>query len=216
MQEIVEVTGMVLSQTAVAEYDKRVVILTKERGKITVFAKGARKPNSRFSAATDLFAFGQFKLYEGRSAYNLCDVSITNYFETMREDYQAALYGMFFLEVMDYYTRENNDEVEMLKLLYQSLRALQSKSLSKQLVSCIFQCKTLVIQGEFPGIPGEKEYDQSTEYTIHYIVNSSVEKLYTFTVSDIVLEELQKLCEYYRKRFIGHTFKSLELLELMG
>ena len=50
--------------------------------------------------------------------------AISNYFEGLREDFEGAYYGMYFLEVADYYTRENNDEREMLKLVYQSLRAV--------------------------------------------------------------------------------------------
>ncbi len=113
-----------MKQSPVGEYDRRISILTKERGKLSAFAKGARKPGSRLAAATTPFSFGSFKLYEGRSSYTISEAEIQNYFETLRTDYVGACYGMYFAEVADYYTRENNDEREMMKLLYQSLRAV--------------------------------------------------------------------------------------------
>lgn len=106
MQGITETTGMVLKAEPMNDYDRRVVLLTKERGKISAFARGARKQNSKLLAATNPFCFGAFKLYEGRTSYNVMEAEITNYFEGLRNDYEGAFYGMYFLEVMDYYTRE--------------------------------------------------------------------------------------------------------------
>ena len=56
MQESLYVTGIVLKQTPFGEYDRRVCLLTREKGKITAFARGARKPGNRLAAATNPFA----------------------------------------------------------------------------------------------------------------------------------------------------------------
>lgn len=197
----------------IGEYDRRVVILTRERGKISAFAKGARKPNSRLVAAAAPFAFGEFRLYEGRSSYNIMEADIKNYFEGLREDFEGACYGMYFLEVMDYYTRENNDEKQMLMLLYQTLRAVQIKSLNKELVRCIFEIKALVVNGEYPGLPAETQYMESTIYAMNYIEHSTVEKLYTFTVKEAVLTEIKNTAEIFRRKYMDKEFKSLTILE---
>lgn len=215
MQDLVKVTALVLSSSPIGEYDRRVVLLTKERGKITAFAKGARRQHSKLMAATNLFAFGEFCLYPGRNSYTMTDAGIQNFFEELRMDYEGAYYGMFFLELCDYYARENNDEKELLKLLYQSLKALLAKSLNRKLVQCIFEMKAMVINGEFPGMPQNGKWQESTEYAVSYIMTSKIERLYTFTVSESVLQELVQIAKEYRQKYIDREMKSLEMLSLL-
>ena len=147
MGQSVTLTGMVLTAMPIGEYDKRITILTKERGKITVFARGARRPNSQLLAGTNPFSFGNFELFEGKSAYNLSRASIQNYFRSLTMDLDATYLGFYFLEFAEYFCQENNDEVEMLKLLYQSLRALESKTFNNELVRVIFELKASIIEG---------------------------------------------------------------------
>ena len=215
MQEYIWVTGIILKQSPVGEYDRHISLLTKERGKLSAFARGARKPGSRLAAATNPFAFGAFKLYEGKNSYTLTEAEIQNYFEDLREDYIGACYGLYFAEVTDHYTRENNDEREMMKLLYQSLRALCAKSLPNSLVRCVFECKAIAVNGEFPGPPADRNLEESTVFCLQYIATSPVEKLYTFVVKESVLEELKQVAAEYMKRFVGREFKSLEVLQTL-
>ena len=215
MQEYIWVTGIILKQSPIGEYDRRISLLTKERGKLSAFAKGARRSGSRRAAATAPFVFGKFKLYEGRSSYTLAEADVQNYFEELREDYIGACYGMYFAEVADYYTRENNDEKEMLKLLYQSLKALCAPSLPDPLVRCVYELRAIAVNGEFPGPPTDRALEESTLYSLQYIVSSPIEKLYTFAVRDSVLEQLRQIAEEYMRWFVGREFKSLEVLQTL-
>ena len=215
MQDFVIVTGMILQALPMGEYDRRVLVLTKERGKISAFAKGARRQNNKLMARTNPFCFGTFKLYEGRTSYSLVDGEISNYFDGFREDLEGAVYGMYFLEVADYYTRENNDEKDMLSLLYQSLRALLLPSIPNELVRYIFEMKALAVNGEFPGAPEDITILSDTRYAIEYVAAAGLDKLYTFVVSDEVLKDLSQCAKEYRKRFGGKNFKSMDILEEM-
>lgn len=213
MRDYVCVTGMILKTSPVNDYDRRLVILTKERGKITAFSRGARRQGSRNMAATNPFCFGNFKLYEGKDAYNLIEAEITHYFEELRVDYEGMCLGSYFLEFADYYTRENNDEVEMLKLLFQSIRAIIKDNIDNRLVKVVFELKALCVNGEFPGIPSVNTLLESTIYTIDFIQKTPINKLYTFAVKEEVLKELIALSKEYRERLIDRHFLSLDLLE---
>ena len=151
MNQIV-LTGMVLSTAPVGEYDRRVVILTKEQGKISAFARGARRPNSPLVGAVNPLSFGEFTMYEGRTSYTIQSASISNYFAELREDVIGAYYGFYFLELANYYTKEYNDEREMLKLLYQTMRALSNPHIPDLLIRYIFELKALCINGQAPQV----------------------------------------------------------------
>lgn len=240
--DLLVLTGMVIKSSDVGEYDKRLVILTKERGKIVAFAKGARRPKSMLLSATRLFAFGEFTLYEGKEAYSMRSVEITNYFVEISNDIEAMCYGSYFLELADYFTKENMESEQMLKLIYQSLRALQNSKITNELVRYIFELKTLVINGEYPEMfecLGCKSTDvvyfsavkggmmcrncagktgdgvlveTSTIYAMQFIITSKIEKLFTFVVNDNVLKELNFIMKRYMSRYVDKEFHSLEIL----
>ena len=246
MGQTIVLTGMVLQTMPIGDYDKRLTILTKERGKITAFAKGARRPNSQLLAAANPFCYGEFELFEGRTTYTLVKASVANYFRDLLNDLDSVYYGFYFLEFANYYTKEQNDEREMLKLLYQTMKALTSPHIPNLLIRRIFELKAFCINGEGPQVfqcvrcqkkDGQMVFsaregglvctdcarnisdgislDNSTLYTMQYIEISTIEKLYTFTVSREVLEKLSGIMERYCLLYVEKRFKSLEILETL-
>lgn len=211
LRETIILTGMVLKASPVGEYDKRLVILTRERGKITAFARGARRPGNQLMAVSRPFVFGQFRLYEGRDAYNLQAAEISNYFTELAGDMEAACYGSYFVEFADFYARENVDGTEMLQLLYQSLRALLKPALPNQLIQLVYELRVMVINGEYTEHPGKKVGD-SANYAWEFIIASPIETLYTFVLTEPVEWELKQSVEANKRRYIDRKFRSLEIL----
>ena len=149
-QEILH--GMVLSAMPVGETDRRVVLLTKERGKIAAFARGARKANSPLLAKSQPFVTGEFTVYPGRDSYTLVQAEISEYFENIQENLEAVYYGCYFCEFAGYFARENLEAGELLNLLYLTLSMLVKKRFSYPLLRCIFECKVLALEGEAPWV----------------------------------------------------------------
>ncbi len=242
MGQSIRLTGMVLSAAPIGEYDKRMTLLTKERGKISAFARGARRPGSQLLASVNPFSFGKFEAYEGRNSYTVVKADISNYFREVTEDMASACYGFYFLEVADYYARENANEVHMLKLLYQSMRALGNGRLDNRLVRRVFELRAMAANGEYPDVfscrgcrddqgpfwlsvkdggvycqncRGARPaigLDAATLYAMQYILTSSIEKLYTFTVSEEVLETLGRVMDAWMGAYVDRKFHALEIL----
>lgn len=247
MGDVITLTGMILVAAPIKEYDKRIELLTKERGRISAFAQGARKQNSALSACTIPFTFGEFQLYEGRSSYNLQSAVISNYFGEIAQDYDALCYASYFAEVAQYLSRENIEAGNELNLIYITLKAIIAGKVPLKLIKIIYEMRYLALEGE--GIElftclrcgTEEAYDvymregglicadcaskdknlmneypirlsHDARYTLQYILSSRVEKLYTFTVSDEVLEELQQFMKRYLARYMPHRFKTLDFI----
>ena len=75
--------GLIIKVEPIGEFDRRIVMLTDDRGKISAFAKGARRSNSKLVAGTNLFCFGEFALFNGRNSYSINEAKISNYFSPL-------------------------------------------------------------------------------------------------------------------------------------
>lgn len=246
MAEQIVVTGMVLASIPVGDYDRRVTILTKERGKISAFARGARRMNSPLMGVTNPFCFGRYKIYEGRTSNSIDSVEIDQYFQEITTDLDVVYYGFYFLELADYYTYENMDARNELNLLYAAFKALKKPEIPHDLVRYIVELKMMVFHGSYPqmfhcggcGTEEHLEYfgaargevfckdcgksildavsmKQSTLYALQFIITANVGKLFSFTVTPDVLNELRVIMERLALLSIDRKLKSLEMLNLM-
>lgn len=246
MVQQVSVTGMVISSMPIGEYDKRLVILTDTRGKITAFSRGSRRPNSTMLGATEPCVFGKFILVEGRNSYTLVGAEISKYFMELRSDISGAFLGFYCLEAAGYFTKENMESTDVLNLLVATFNAICKKKIPIRLIRRIFELKMLTLYGEYPQVfecikcgrreqleyfspklfgmvcPLCKKFAGSTMnvmpsalYALQYIISSEIVKLYSFTVKEDVLAQLEMIVDKCIKSVSGVKFKSEDMLEMM-
>jgi DNA repair protein RecO (recombination protein O) len=148
MGEEIVVTGIVLYTSLVNEYDKRLVMLTKERGRITVFANGARRPNSVIRAASQSYVMGRFTVTAGRDVYTLHQAEVQEYFSDIAADMEKLCYAAYFCEFMSYYTREGDRCKDNLNLLYFTLKALVAGKMEYRLIRYVYELRLMDIEGQ--------------------------------------------------------------------
>ena len=214
MSKIIEVNGMIIKSKAVAEYDRLITVLTLEKGKIYVFVNGARKQGSSFMVISREFLYGKFKIYENRDSYSLQSAVIVNYFEEITKDMESTCYGAYFLELTDYYTREYVVDVPTLKLLYCALLAILKPSLENKLVRRIFELRMMSENGDYESLENEK-MNESTRFTINYVLTTPVEKLFTFSLKREINDEFSEVVEKLLRDRVTKQINSLEILNIV-
>ena len=88
--------GLVLRETVTRDADKILTVLTPDRGRLSVIARGARRKGSRVAAACQLLAYSEMTLYE-KGRWTMLDAADTiELFDGLRQDLTALSLAAYF------------------------------------------------------------------------------------------------------------------------
>lgn len=122
-----KVKGIVLKAKDYKDNDKLITILTLEKGKILVKARGVKKNSSRLKAFCQSFCFADFELVSSKAGYVLTGVNEIENFYDLTLDINKFSYAFCVLEIIDKICAENQEYVE---IFIDSLKCLQQMSYS--------------------------------------------------------------------------------------
>ena len=148
---IVRIKGVVLKVANSSENDKILTVLTAEKGKISVFCKGAKKIKSTFLSSTEFLSFSDFILYEGNGElYNLNSAEPINVFYNLRMDIDKLMYASTMAKIMNDVCQEEELAYKRLQLFLNTLYVLSETDKNIELVFSIFRIRLLAILGFIP------------------------------------------------------------------
>ncbi len=120
-------TSLVLHRLDLGEADRILTLFTREKGKVSAIAKGARRAASRLSGATELFIQARVQLGVGRSLDVISQCEIQQTFAPLRMDLQRLARATYFCELLDRFTgdRDEASSQELFDLTVGALLLLQ-------------------------------------------------------------------------------------------
>lgn len=133
--------GIVVRETPKGETSKLLTFVTSTHGVITVNAKGARRILYPFLKATQLFAFSELMLHEKNGFYTLTEASLITDFYPLRKDIKKYALACYLCEVASDFTIPGEDSGVILRLLLNSLYAVENSLASDALIKAAFELR---------------------------------------------------------------------------
>jgi DNA repair protein RecO (recombination protein O) len=147
---LIRTQGIVLRARDLGEHDRLVTLYTRDLGRLTAVARGARRLRSRFGAALELFTWGDAVGFErdGRELMRLDHFDIRHSFRRLREDLDRLGHGAQMIETVLRLTAERDPQPATFLLLARALRTLEAADPPR--VQLAFTLRVLDLLGHRP------------------------------------------------------------------
>lgn len=220
-----EIRGIVLKEMPKGETSKQIIVLAKEKGKIWITAKGARKQKSKLLAGTQLFCYGDFQVYESKKYYYVDQIDIIESFFDLRLDIDRLSQAMYMIDLVEKTAFVGMEQDNILQLLLKTLQILCKGKCIPELASRVFEMKFLQITGVMPNMTEKccicgkeaKQYFDAISgamvcnehkrggrllspaaiCAMNFVFSHNIKNAFQFSVSEEVMKELYKILEEY-------------------
>ena len=142
--------GIVLRETETKEADKILTLLTQDRGKISVIARGVRRKGCKYAACAQPLVYSEWTLYQKGDWYYANEGITIELFNGLRKDLDAMALGFYFAEMTEAVVAEETPAQEVLRHLLNGLYALSALHKPPNLVKAAFEIKLMCLAGYEP------------------------------------------------------------------
>lgn len=241
--KIIEVEGIVISDTNYSETSKILNVLTKEYGVIGIMSKGCRNVKSKLRGVSNKLIYGKFNIYYKENALStLISVDLINSFTNILTSLPNISYASLILDLIKQVSKENNNS-DLFELTIQSLEKI-NEGFNPLVITNILELKCLEYLGVMPNLDGcalcgDKKniitidasrggYVCSNCYTNEQMVSEKtvkllrmyyyvdISKITKLDVKDSVENDINTFLEDYYDRYTGIYLKSKQFIKQLN
>jgi len=150
MGRIKKATGFVLKSLNFGESDRIITVLSREAGKLSLIAKGARKTESRFGAALELLTLSEFIYYDREGLKTLSQADIIEPYSELKCNYERLSCALRCARWMNRLLEDDHKEERVFMLFGQLLDVLAHTNDANVHYELAFKLKLLAELGLAP------------------------------------------------------------------
>ncbi len=241
----VSTRGIVIKQTNYGEADRMLTIFTEEYGIIKAAARGVRRMNSRRAAAAQFLCYCDFELFMTSSEISsVNNISVVDAFFPAGENIVILSLFTYISDIIIAGMGYSNPDNRILKLFLNTLYMCAYKNFDVRMAKSVFELRYMAYIGFLPmlgkcadcGNPDIAYFDlncgtvckechgrhkdcikisEDVYHAVCYILASEEKKMFSFRVSEKVLDELSKLTEKYTSFHLDRKFSTLDYFKSM-
>lgn len=232
--------AIVLKITKTGESDRLLTLLTRDKGIIKAFAKAADRPKNKLHMSTNLFCYGRFTFYEGVRSTKVEECDLNETFFGLQNDITKLALAQYFNELMIEAAPVETDANDYLRLLLNSLYFLANDKKDPRILKSLFELRLSSLIGYMPSLIacsecGEFESDPmffnmttgelfcstckgagtrmlslEAVSAMRHIVFSETDRLFSLSISEASLGNLETATEKYLINALKRNFKTLD------
>lgn len=164
-------TGIVLSRRDFQEADRILSVLTPDQGKVSIIAKGVRRPRSKLAGGIELFSVNDLTILPSRSELKtLINSRLITHYGDIVKDIHRTMLGYDILKRINRVTEDATEPIYF-ELLQKTLAGLNDRDLSSDMLELWFTMQLLYITGHLPNLKTDTEGQKLTsenEYVFEF------------------------------------------------
>jgi len=153
-------SAIILRRINIGETDRIVTLYTREKGKLSSIAKGARRHLSKLAGATELFTYGKYFLASGRDLDIITQTEVKESFPEIRKNLDRIAHAAYICEMVNIFVEEREANYGIFDTLLSALYLLES-GVDPKVVARYFELNLMSMMGYRP------ELDQCIRCSAH-------------------------------------------------
>jgi len=98
---MIETEGIVLNELKIKESSKILKVYSRQLGLISIYAKGALRKSSPFTASSQIFSHNSYRLKKQGNFFYIQKATIISLNYDLRKDYESFIYGSMIVELYE-------------------------------------------------------------------------------------------------------------------